>query len=396
MRRDNGNMAGPDPEMILSTLYSAGNMERLETEAKRFLAMNADDATAHYYMVLAVGNMDRFDDAEKHLAFILRDDPDSLRYHIAAISHYLRQKRWPAVRMHVETGLRLDPDSAIVHYYAAFLHWSCLKLEKAKAAIDRARQLNPDDADIVNLHIRIHATEETSASDALKRLAEYEDALKLDPENPWLHNSMGDVHAVDLGDPVAAQRHYREALRLEPGNRDFQKALFHAVAESHLVYRLFSIPSRAFQRLWLVVKQFEHEPWRIIFLFIAFKFVIAYLFWLAMVTLLFWPGGKMYEWLLVKEIKRGSEGGLIGLKVWFWFRQWPDWVRFGMFLLVNLGLWGGLFLLLDIDPSAGYTYVGIIAGLHLAFVMVVWMLRKIRLYLAMRGRAGRMRRGNHR
>ncbi len=384
MPRESANMPGQNPEMILSTLYAAGNMDRLEREARRFLSMDADDVSAHYFLTLALGNMGRFSEAVKHLEFILKDDPDELRYHIAAISHYVQQERWSAARKHVEIALRLDPHSAEVHYFAAYVHVNCLRHKEAKVAIDQARQLNPHDADIVNLHIRIHSLEETSATDALKRLSEYENALLLDPENAWLHKSMGDVHAFDLGEPLVAQSHYREALRLKPNNRDFQKALFSAVAESNLVYRMFSIPSRALTRLWGVAKLLEHEPWRLIFLLFAIKFVAAYVVWLGMVTVLFWPGGKVYEWLLVNEIKRGSVTEKIGLRVWFWFRQWPTWARFGLFLLLNLALWGGLFLLLGIEPFSGYNFVGGFVCLHFAFVLLVWIYRKIRRYLAVR------------
>ncbi len=336
MSHEHANMHGHNSNLILYSLYLTGNMDRVEREALRFLSMDAEDVSAHYYLTLALGKMSRFAEAVKHLEFILKANPDELRYHIAAINHYVEQERWTAANRHVAISLSINPESDLVHYYAAYVHVNCLRHKKAKAAIDRARQLNPHDADIVNLHIRIHSREETSAIDALKRLTEYEDALKLDPENAWLHKSMGDVYASDLGDPVVAQSHYREALRLDPSNRDFQAELFSAVAESNLVYRTFSIPSRSISTLRGIGKMLKHEPWRIIMFLVGIKFVTAYVIWLGIVTVLFWPGCKVYEWLLVNEIKRDSVTDKIGLRVWIWFRKWPTWARFGLFIILNI------------------------------------------------------------
>lgn len=381
---------------ILYSLYSAGNMDRVEKEALRFLSINPEDASAHYFLTLALGNMERFKEAKKHLEFILNDNPDELRNQIAAINHYTKQGRWSAANTHVGIALRLEPESALVQYYAALVHVNRLSFKKAKIAIERARQLDPHDADIANLHIRIHSLEETSIADGLKRLSEYEDALKLDPDNAWLHNSIGDVYATDLGDPATAQSHYREALRLKPDNRDFQKDLFSAVAESNLIYRFFSIPSRAFNRLSGIGTMCRYQPWRILIFLICIKFVFFYAAWLIMVTVLFWPGCKAYEWLLVNEIKRGSVTDKVGLKVWAWFRQWPASARFGLFLLLNLLLWAGLFQLLDIRLQSGFIFVAVVAGLHFGYVVLNSIQRRADRYLAQRSLRKRNSRTNRR
>lgn len=40
-------------DAILRNLLQAGNLERLETEAKRILALDPEETTAHYYLALA-------------------------------------------------------------------------------------------------------------------------------------------------------------------------------------------------------------------------------------------------------------------------------------------------------------------------------------------------------
>jgi len=82
--------------------------------------------------------------------------------------------------------------------------------------------------------------------------------MRLDPENAALHNSIGELLLHELADPVEAVRAHREAVRIEPNNRDYQADLFQAVAESSFVYRLFSIPSRTFT--WLGFSRARPHP----------------------------------------------------------------------------------------------------------------------------------------
>ena len=108
----------------------------------------------------------------------------------------------------------------------------------------------------------------------------------------------------------------------------------------------------------------------------GFKAVIGFLIWLGLATVLFWPGGKVYEWLLVSEIKRGSDASNAELRAWFWFRRWPRGGRFVLFLGVNPALWGGLFAALKTPLATGYAFVAAMIAIHLLFVSVAWGLRR--------------------
>lgn len=366
----------PASEPILHTLSKAGNLDRLVTEARRFLAGDPEDADAHFYLVLALTDLGQTREAVRHLDYLLSVQPEEARTHIAALCLFGAEGRWSKVRHHVTEGLRIDPDISLFHRYAALAALQKLKMAEARQHINRARELAPDDADTVNLHIRIHGATETSTADAAKRLEEYRAALRLDPHNAALHHSIGDVLLTELADPIEAERAFREALRIEPDNRTYQNDLFQAVAGSRIVYRLFSIPSRAFAWVGLLGQTIGRQPWRIIFLLLGFKLVLAYFVWLFLATVIFWPGGKAYEWLIVSEIKSGTAASHTKLRIWFWLRRWPRWVRFGLFLTINLALWGGLFAGAAIPLSSGYFFVAIFAVVHLLVVTLLWTIRR--------------------
>jgi len=366
----------PTSGPILQILLEAGNLDRLAAEARRFLARDPEDSTAHFYLVLALTDLRQPREAKIHLDHLLSVEPEEVSTHIAALCLYGSGEQWSKVRQHAAAGLRIDPENAFFHRYAAIAAMQKLDLATAREHISRSRELDPDDADTANLYLRIHAADETSTEDAVKRLEEYRAALRLDPNNAGLHNSIGDLLLNELADPVEAGRAYREALRLEPGNRIYQVDLFQAVAGSSFVYRLFSIPSRTFAWLGFFGQAIIRQPGRLIFLAIGFKVVLAYFGWLMLATLIFWPGGKAYEWLLVSEIKSGSAASTTELRLWFWMRRWPGWARFGLFLAINLALWGGLFAVVGIPLWQGYLFVAVFTAVHVVVVAVLWGIRR--------------------
>ena len=390
MNEDQKSGVVPDREewsgtdVILRNLLQAGNLERLESEAKRILALDPEETTAHYYLALASIDLKKFQEAKRHLDHLLTAEPDSVRSHILAVCFFGSIENWPMVRHHVAEGLSQNPGVAYFYQYAAIADLRQMKIKDAQRHIAKARELSPDDADIVNLYLRIHGVTETSADEALRRLEEFRNALQLDPHSAPLHQSIGDIYLSDLEEPEEAERFFREALRIDPANRLYQRDLFDAVAKRSIIYRLFSIPSRTFTRLYFFGKGLAHQPWRILFLILGFKLVIVFFLWLLLSTLLFWPGGKVYEWLLVSEIKNGTDTSLAGLRAWFWLRRWPRWVRFGLFIIANLILWGGLFAAINVPVGKGYVCVAIVTAIHVFFVYVFWNQRRLRAVTAKR------------
>jgi tetratricopeptide (TPR) repeat protein len=369
---------------VLRHLSETGNSERLETEARRFLELNAEDFDAHCYLGLVLIDADRYGEAKPHLDFMLRTDATSVRTQIAAVSWHAGQERWRDARRHIAEGMRIDPDCAFFHESAAIAALRELKMSKAKGHIARARELAPNDAEIANLYLRIHGATETSKKDAWTRVWAYEDALRLDPGSAEIFQSIGDVYLDELDDPKSAEKYYREALRIAPTNHEYQKRLFNAVAKRSVIYRLFSLPSRTFTWVGHICYAIRCRPWYLILLLIGFKFVLGFFVWLMLATILFWPGGKMYEWLMISELKRGATISDSELRTWHWFQRIPMWARFSLFLVVNLAIWGGILACLGAPLVEGYLGVLVISGLHFVLVAAQWAEKRVGAALARR------------
>lgn len=355
---------GASRHALLETLHLARRADRTLAEAYRLLSLDPEDFSAHYYAVLALIELGRRDEAKEHLARLSASQPDSMGTRFAAARYHLDAEDWRALARETAEGMRVAPEVAAFHHYAAIASLGRFRVGEAKRHIARARSLDPDDADIANLYITVHGLGETSAADGLRRLDAYVEALRLDPANAGLHHSMGRVCLEELEDPAAAEDHFREALRLDPTNRLYQGDLFEAVAQRSLVYRTFSIPSRTFAWLAAIARVVVAQPWRLILLLFAFKVVIAYLVWLALVTLVLWPGGKVYEWLLVSEVRDAASLTDTGLRLHSRLRRLPRWLRFLFFLGTNALLWIGLFAALGMPAGAGLILLSGFAGFH--------------------------------
>ncbi|MFN0128086.1 MAG: tetratricopeptide repeat protein [Verrucomicrobiales bacterium] len=374
----------PDSVTALSLLAEAGNPERLEREAARWLQRDPEDPAAHFYRATALLDMGKPREAGPHVEFLRARAPEDSATWVAAASQACALHQWRSLRRHLQEGMRLDPQNPLFYRLAAVEALQRIDLKSAKSHIKRARDLDPNDANTAALHIRIHGVDQRDAVSALTRLEESRQALELEPENAALWNGMGDIYLQDLDDPAAAEPHYREALRLEPGNKFFQRDLFHAVARRSLVYQLFSIPSRTFGWLGGVGYVLLRQPWRLILLVFAMKLVAGFFLWLLIVSILFWPGGKVYEWLLVSEIRDAASASNYKLRTLRRFHRWPLWVRFGSFLLINMALWSGLFRLLGMNQGIGFAVVGAIAGFHFLIVSVLLLTKRLQTASARR------------
>ncbi len=374
---------------MLSILSDAGNPDRLVAEAYRCLGRNPEDLDAHYYLVMGLCDLRQLDGAERHVQHLLRLDPESVDTHVAAVRFHLVKRKWKAALRFIEAGLQIAPDFAYFHFAAAIVECRQYRPAEARKRITRARELAPEDPEIVNLHIRLHAAMETSATEAWKRLREYEAALALEPGNASLHNSIGDVYLDELENPSKAEEHYRMALRAEPGNREYQRDLFNAVARRSILYCLFSLPSRVFESIRAGLVVLRDHWWIAIVLLAVFKFVLVFLAWLAVATVLLWPGCKVYEWFVVSELRRGSATPVPMLSLWLRIRRFPLWLRFGAFLGLSCLIWGLLFLLAAIPLEIGFGAVAIFVAVHLVVLLFLRILRKFEAWRSGRAVRGR-------
>ena len=365
------------PSDALWNLFQARHFEQVISQGGRILQKEPAEQLAHYLMALARVNLSRVPEAREHVECLLSYHPDWAPSHHAA-SVYLRAiQRWSEARRHIETAITLDPNSPTYHLMAAVLALHEQRLDQARASVARARELDPQNPDVIRMSVEIQGLGQTTAREAWERIRELESGLEIDPNDDGLHASIGSIYLDELDQPREAEAAFRAALLNDPSDRDNQKSLFRAVGQQRMLYRLLSIPQRAYAWLANYFRGLALQPWRILLVLLAFKVVIAFVLWLAVVTVVFWPSCKVYEWLLISEIQCVVEATDRHLRFKRALNRWPFWVRFGLCVGLILGSWFVFFALLGI-VTVGFAVLGGIAGVHLIFTLVLFLIRRAR------------------
>jgi tetratricopeptide (TPR) repeat protein len=358
-------------------LFQAGHYEQALAQGARVLEQKPEDEWTHYVMALAQLNLQRGAKAWNHVDCLLVHYPNWGPSHHAACLYFKGVGRAAEALRHIQTAIALDPTTAAYHSVSAILALDRNELPRARASIERARELDPQDPDIIRLAVEIRGLNQTSAREAWERIRELEAALALDPNNAGLHASIGSIFLDELDQPREAEESFRTALLNDPADRDHQAALFRAVGQQRILYRLLSIPQRAFAWMANFWRALSLQPWRIIFLVGGLKVVLAYFFWLLVTAIVFWPSCKIYEWLIISEIQCVAGTSARRLRWKRALNRWPFWARFGACAGLILGSWFALFAAMGI-LTEGFTVLGVFVGIHFVLTLALFVLRKAR------------------
>ncbi len=354
---------------VLIHLLSAGDFERTISQGKLILQQDPTDRVAHYslgYAYLAIGQTAN---AQPHVQFVLSNTPDEADSHVLGLLYFKAIGDRRKAAWHCEEGRRLDPDKAIFYFFAAQEEAGKYNLTEAKHLIDRAIELAPDDPDYHHFAIQLEGVTNNRLTSSWEQIERLKETLRLAPENAAIYHSIGEIYLDEIRDARQAEAFFRDALRLSPMNTSFQRSLFQAVSQRDLLFRVLSIPARACGWIAILATLIAIQPWRIILVVLLFKGVIAGAIWLLVVSVLFWPAAKIYEWLVLSEIRDGGKKSLRSLRVWFWIHRWPLLLR----LPVCIGL---IFLVYGLCLSslrAPCWLIDLIIAfvcLHVSFVLV--------------------------
>ena len=384
---------GPNSK-VLRQISATGNYDRLETEARRFLAQDPEDRLAHFYLGHALLRLGRAKEAKSSIDFLLSRYPEITAYRKLAIRYYRTRQRWNEVRRHGYEGLQIDPYDTRLHYWIALADACTGYLKECLHRLEWARSQAPEDTDITDLYLEIRALKHGTATESWNRAHELKRALIHDPENATLHNSLGDTYLDGLEDAKTAEGHYREAVRLSPRNKHYQRDLFRAVAKRNPLYYLLSIPSMTGHWLWEAFKGIREQPLLIVFFLLFIKVWGIFLLWFITMTVLLWPACKIYELLLVSELKAGAATGTTKLKLWYRLQRVPRLIRFGVFVALNILLYLLLFHLLGIPVEGGFWWTGGIIFVHFVFVVAALTYRKVRAFWGKRRHERKLRKAS--
>jgi tetratricopeptide (TPR) repeat protein len=190
------------------------------------VAKRPANARAHHNLGLAVQNLGRFEEAERHLRRARELAPGSPEplYNLALVLTRLERPA-EAIALYQE-ALKLGPDHAATHNNLANLLLAAGRSDEAGRHYTEAVRLQPDSAGMRNSY----GSWLIDAQRPAEALAQLEEAIRLDPGMAELRFNAGNACAA-LGQLPAAADHYRGAIRLQPDHAEAHNNLGNILLE---------------------------------------------------------------------------------------------------------------------------------------------------------------------
>jgi Flp pilus assembly protein TadD len=328
----------PNYRMLISRFSGSGQWDRTLETAREWLASDPANSRAHLAAGQALLNLKRYPEAEPHLRQALAAEPgNSTAHRFISIAHF-HNRHFKEADEAIQKAISLAPHD---HYNWYQLAWMFYRNgDKASAAkyAEKARALDPLDADVINLLALCTPDDPASAG---RQLRQYERALALDPENADAHNNIGAYHLNVTRDYAAAEASFRRSLFFNPASKTARKNLFLTIKHRDSVYRLLSLPRDLLLRCFRFMSQTRRRNIGLYIVMLPLwifgvRFVLG---GLILWCLLIWPMVKVYEFLTVGDIRaRAGEigsrrGGFLG------YRKWPVRVRLSIFAGCLVSFW---------------------------------------------------------
>lgn len=208
----------------------------------------------------------RIESAESDFRSLVMEEPESGILHAYLALTLLEQDRHSEALQEIETAIGFSPDDPFCYYIKAYVHYNMKKLKQAEECIRVAISMDPDIDDYYELLSQIYMRQKkwrealaeaenglaidpdsvgcnNLRSMALVNLGRRDEAgisldatLMKDPENDITHANKGWVLLHD-GKPKEALHHFREALRINPGNNYARGGIIEALKARNILYR---------------------------------------------------------------------------------------------------------------------------------------------------------------
>jgi tetratricopeptide (TPR) repeat protein len=207
--------------------------ELAEREWRGVLAEDPDDTQAHAALAISLAERERLPEAEREADAAVGLAPD------LDFAHYVRARvlrdrnRFAEAAKAAAEAIRLDPDDANNRLILASIHCAQSHWPECLAAADAGLAIDPEHDACANLRA-LALTHLGRKDEAAATIA---GALQRSPENSLTHTNQGWA-LLHRNQPQPALEHFREALRLDPGNGWAREGLLTALKARHLVFRL--------------------------------------------------------------------------------------------------------------------------------------------------------------
>lgn len=212
-------------------LYQQGRHELAAQELRQLIAHDPHHPYPHALLALVLADHRQLEEATREARQAIHLAPDFAFAHYAHARVLNERNREPEALEAINEAIRLDPADADYAAVQAAILFDLRRWPEALEAAERGLQLDAEHVGCANLRamalVKLGRRDEAGQSIAT--------ALSKDPDNAITHANQGWTR-LHAGDPRQALEHFREALRLEPGNEWARAGIVEALKARNVIY----------------------------------------------------------------------------------------------------------------------------------------------------------------
>ena len=214
-------------EMILERarlLLDQGRTNDAVKEVKQFLQKEPENDEALSLYARCLYDKNAISEGIEIILQAIRIDPaNSFYFYLLAFGYYKKDDNFSALD-NLNKAISLNPYNPEYYGLSAFVHLEEKDFDLALEKADEGLALGPENITCMNAR--------STALNKLKRtddaMETMQDALALDPDNEFTHTTIG-WNFLEKGKHQHAAKHFREALRIDPGHRNARAGLKEAL-----------------------------------------------------------------------------------------------------------------------------------------------------------------------
>ncbi len=225
-------MSGASRERAWAAL-SHGRWELAEREWRGVLAESPDDAEGHAALAMCLAEREQYAEAQAEADRAVGLAPEIDFVHFVRGRVLRDRNRHGEAADAAAEAIRLDPDDANNRFLLASIRCAQERWADCLDAADAGLASDPEHDGCANLRA-LALTHLGRKDEAAATIA---GALERSPENSLTHTNQGWA-LLHRGEPRQALEHFREALRLDPGNDWAREGLLTALKAHNVAFRL--------------------------------------------------------------------------------------------------------------------------------------------------------------